>query len=129
MRLLVDTHIFLWMAAAPERLGAALAAVERPANDVLLSAASSWELAIKVALGRLELPEPVSSYVPSRMQALAVDGLAVEHAHATAVEHLPPHHRDPFDRLLVAQARAVGATLVTADRALEPYDVPILWAR
>jgi PIN domain nuclease of toxin-antitoxin system len=63
------------------------------------------------------------------MQALALDGLPVEHLHAAGVEDLPMHHRDPFDRLLVAQARAVDATLVTADAAMEPYDVSILWAR
>ena len=129
MRLLVDTHVFLWMAAEPERLGGARHEIEKQTNDLFLSAASTWELAIKVSIGRLELPEPVSSYVTSRMQALALDGLAVEHAHAAAVAQLPMHHRDPFDRVLVAQARATGATLVTADAALEPYEVPIIWAR
>jgi len=73
------------------------------------------------------LGEVATEYM-RRMRALAVDGLAVEHLHAAAVQDLPVHHRDPFDRLLVAQAQAVGATLVTADTALRPYDVPILWA-
>ena len=129
MKLLLDTHVFLWMAGEPERLGGALADVEAPANDLLLSAVSTWELAIKVSIGRLALPEAVGSYVTSRMRALALDGLAVEHLHAAAVQDLPLHHRDPFDRLLVAQARAIGASLVTADEAMRPYDVPILWAR
>jgi len=129
MRLLLDTHVFLWMATEPERLGGALVDIEKPTNDPFLSAASTWELAVKVAIGRLRLPEPVGSYVTSRMQALALDGLPVEHLRAAGVEDLPMHHRDPFDRLLVAQARAVDATLVTADAAMEPYDVSILWAR
>jgi PIN domain nuclease of toxin-antitoxin system len=129
MRLLLDTHVFLWMATQPERLGDALAEIEKPANDLFLSAASTWELAMKVSIGRLTLPEPVGTYVASRMRSLALGGLGVEHLHAAAVEDLPMHHRDPFDRLLVAQARAVGATLVTADEAMRPYDVPILWAR
>lgn len=128
MKLLLDTHVFLWMATEPERLGAALTEVERPSNDLLLSAASTWELVVKASIGRLRLPEPVASYVPSRMRALAIDGLPVEHRHAAAVEALPNHHRDPFDRVLVAQALAAGATLVTADRAMGPYDVRILWA-
>lgn len=129
MKLLVDTHVFLWMAAEPERLGEALDPVASPGNEVLLSAASTWELAIKASIGRLALPEPVGTYVSSRMRALALDALPVEHLHAAAVDALPMHHRDPFDRLLVAQAQATGATLVTADEALRPYDVPILWAR
>ena len=128
MKLLVDTHVFLWMATAPERLGGAREAVETPANEVLLSAVSTWELAIKVSIGRLALPEAVGGYVTSRMRSLALDGLPVEHVHAAAVEALPMHHRDPFDRLLIAQARTVGATLVTADEAVRPYDIPILWA-
>ena len=128
MKLLLDTRVFLWMAAVPERLLGAREALEAPANELLLSAASTWELAIKVSISRLTLPDAVGTYVASRMRALAVDGLAVEHLHAAAVQDLPVHHRDPFDRLLVAQAQAVGATLVTADAALRPYDVPILWA-
>jgi PIN domain nuclease of toxin-antitoxin system len=82
-----------------------------------------------VSIGRLTLPEAVGSYVTSRMRALALDGLAVEHLHAAAVQDLPMHHRDPFDRFLVAQAQTVGATLVTGDEAMRPYEVPIVWAR
>jgi PIN domain nuclease of toxin-antitoxin system len=129
VRLLLDTQVFLWMAADPDRLGGARAEIEKPANDLLLSAASTWELAVKASIGRMSLPEPVGSYVASRMRALAVDGVAVEHLHAAAVEDLPLHHRDPFDRLLVAQSRAFGATLVTADAAIAPYDIEIIWAR
>lgn len=93
---------------------------------LLLSAASSWEIAVKHALGKLPLPEHPRDYVPSRMRSGAVTGLPVSHAHVLHVATLPPHHRDPFDRLLVAQAQLEGLTLVSADRALDRYDVPLL---
>lgn len=126
MRILLDTHVFLWLQVQPERLGDHLAAVADTANERLLSAASSWEIAIKHGLGRLSLPEPPARWVPDRMRAVGATPLAVEHTHALAVADLPVHHRDPFDRLLVAQARALGASLLTADRQLEDYDVDLL---
>lgn len=97
-----------------------------PSNELFLSAASSWEIAIKYALGKLPLPEPPSTYVPSRMQSSGVIGLAIEHAHALHVESLPPHHRDPFDRLLVAQAQLEAIPIMTADRVLASYSVTIV---
>lgn len=123
MRLLLDTHVFLWLLAEPERLGQQLGAIQDPANDLLLSAASSWEIAIKVRLGRLHLPDIPQRYVPSRMRAIGVEPLAVDHAHALAVGELPMLHRDPFDRLLVAQARHLRVSIVTADDAIARYDV------
>lgn len=95
---------------------------------LLLSAASSWEIAIKWAVGRLSLPEPPAIYVPSRMQRTNVEPLAVAHSHALQIATLPRHHRDPFDRLLIAQAQLEGTPLVTADRALDAYDVEIIRA-
>lgn len=92
---------------------------------MLLSAASSWELAIKVGLGKLPLPEPVDSWVPSRAAASGVTLMTIEHAHALAVASLPPLHRDPFDRILVAQALATGATLLTADAVLTGYPADV----
>jgi PIN domain nuclease of toxin-antitoxin system len=127
MRLLLDTHVWLWLQQAPERLGETLRMAEDPSNDLLLSAASTWEIAIKCRLGRLRLPEPPGTYVPSRMASSGVTPLAVEHAHALAVAELPDHHRDPFDRLLIAQSVQERAALVTADRALRAYDVEIVW--
>ncbi|MGI8758509.1 MAG: type II toxin-antitoxin system VapC family toxin [Acidimicrobiales bacterium] len=127
MKLLLDTHVWLWLQHAPERLGDALELVEDPANDLLFSAASSWEIAIKWALGKLVLPEPPASYVPDRVRSSGVVPLAVEHIHALAVGALPSHHRDPFDRLLVGQAVTEGATLVTADPAFRPYDLEVVW--
>jgi len=123
MRLLLDTHVFLWLLAEPERLGSQLASLQDPANDLMLSAASSWEIAIKVQLGRLDLPDDPRRYVPDRMRAIGADPLPVEHNHALAVTELPPIHRDPFDRLLVAQARDLGLRIVTADAQIARYDV------
>lgn len=125
MRLLLDTHVFLWLQTKPDRLGdtAALLADER--HELLLSAASSWEIAIKHGIGRLALPVPPAEYVPSRAKRSGVGLLPIDHGDVLAVADLPPHHRDPFDRLLVAQARRHELTLATADPELGRYDVPI----
>lgn len=129
MRLLVDTHCWLWMTSAPERLGAeAHQVIESADNELFLSAASVWELVIKATLGKLQLPQPPGDYVPSRMQKTGVRGLAISITHALGVAYLPPHHRDPFDRLLIAQARAENLRLMTADPVFRAYDVELLWA-
>lgn len=129
MRLLLDTHCWLWMHTAPSRFSeAALEAIRNTENELLFSAASSWEIAIKYALGRLPLPVPPAEYVPSRMEGSGVRALPVEHRHALEVASLPPHHRDPFDRLLVAQAQLERLTLLTADPQLEAYAVSYLRA-
>lgn len=121
MTVLLDTHVWLWMLADPDRLGALRPRVEDESNALLLSAASSWEIAIKHASGRLSLPEPPATFVPSRIRATGVTPIAIEHTHALAVASLPPHHRDPFDRLLVAQALAFDVPLATADPAVQAY--------
>jgi PIN domain nuclease of toxin-antitoxin system len=129
VRFLVDTHCWLWLQADPERLSSeVLSLLADPTNELILSAASSWEIAIKYALGKLPLPEPPSRYVPSRMAASGSRGLAVEHAHALRVAELPAHHRDPFDRLLIAQAQVENLVLVTVDRQFEKYDVEVRFA-
>jgi PIN domain nuclease of toxin-antitoxin system len=119
--LLLDTQVFLWLQTEPERLGEHLELVENRRTDLLLSAASSWEIAIKHGLGRLPLPEPPQHYVPDRMRAIGAQPIAVEHSHALAVGSLPLIHRDPFDRLLVAQAQALDVALLTADAILARY--------
>lgn len=121
MRLLLDTHVFLWLLAEPERLGDALPTVQDPGTELLVSAASSWEIAIKHGLGRLPLPEPPQRYVPHRIRAIGAVALAVDHEHALAVAHLPALHRDPFDRLLVAQAITLDVEILTADPAVARY--------
>lgn len=123
MRLLVDTHVFLWLHAAPERLGATLSLVEDEANEILVSAVTSWEIAIKHGLGRLRLPVAPAEYVPSRMAAIGAQGLVISHEHAAGVATLPHLHRDPFDRLLVSQARHERLTIVTADAEVAAYEV------
>jgi PIN domain nuclease of toxin-antitoxin system len=126
VRLLLDTHVFLWLQTEPERLGDQLTLVKDRATTLLLSAASSWEIAIKFGLGRLPLPEPPERYVPSRMRAIGAEALPIEHSHALAVASLPALHRDPFDRLLIAQAGAAGATVLTADPAVAQYPAETL---
>jgi PIN domain nuclease of toxin-antitoxin system len=126
VRLILDTHVFLWLHTEPQRLGKHLALVEDANTELLLSAASSWEIAIKHALGRLSLPEPPERYVPERMRAIGALALPIEHSHALAVWSLPQLHRDPFDRLLVAQAQALDVPILTADPAVARYPVRAL---
>ena len=127
-RTLVDTECWLWWHLDPERLGPeAMALLEERRSPLLLSAASSWEIAIKVGLGKLELPVPPERFVPEQMAEDGIDPLPIEHAHALRVARLPPHHCDPFDRLLVAQAQLERCSLLTADAQLFGYDVDLVW--
>lgn len=129
MKILLDTHVWLWLQTSPERLSeAALDLLRDPANELHLSAASGWEIAIKHALGKLPLPEPPSTYVPSRLISSGVTPLPVEMRHALHVSTLPPHHRDPFDRLLVAQAQLEEMPVMTVDPQLRSYGAEILSA-
>jgi PIN domain nuclease of toxin-antitoxin system len=125
----LDTHAWLWMLVAPERFSAeALALIRGLDNELLFSAASAWEIAIKYALGRLPLPQSPAEYVPSRLAISGVGMFPVNHGHALHVASLPPHHRDPFDRMLIAQAQVEGMVIVTADREFARYDVDVRWA-
>ncbi|MGH7539250.1 MAG: type II toxin-antitoxin system VapC family toxin [Gemmatimonadales bacterium] len=129
MRVLLDTQVWLWMVAAPERLSEpSRALVVATDNELLLSAASAWEIAIKYALGKLKLPEAPSDLIPRLMTRTGMTPLPVHHRHALHVATLPPRHRDPFDRLLVAQAQLEQLPIVTADRSFELYDVETLRA-
>ena len=129
MTYLLDTHVWLWLLAAQERIQPALLSeLHDRRNRLLLSAASSWEIAIKWAIGRVPLPESPLTYVPDRMQRSGVLGLPVEHAHALQVSGLPRHHRDPFDRLLIAQAQLESIPIVTVDPAFDAYDVQVIRA-
>ena len=126
MKLLLDTHVWLWLQASPDRIEpGTLTQLEDVSNELLLSAASSWEIAIKYALGKLPLPLPPEEFVPGRMERSQVRGLPIEHRHALHVATLPAHHRDPFDRLLIAQAQLEGLPVVTADRQFEEYEVEV----
>jgi PIN domain nuclease of toxin-antitoxin system len=129
VRLLLDTHVWLWLQAEPERVDpSVLAQLADRRNDILLSAASAWEIAIKAGLGKLVLPEPATRYVPSRLRASGTTPLSIETAHVLEVGELPPHHRDPFDRLLIAQSRMLSIPIVTDDRVYSRYDVEVIAA-
>jgi len=127
LRFLLDTHVWLWLQAAPHRVPPDLLGQLTLADALYLSAASTWEIAIKYQLGKLPLPELPSSYVPERMARSGTEPLQVEVHHTLAAGQLPLHHRDPFDRLLVAQSRILGLPLVTADERLGAYDVDLRW--
>ena len=130
MKLLLDTHVWLWWNTAPERLAAAARhQIGAARNEVFLSAASVWEMAIKHRLGKLSLPESVASYVSRRMASDDVRPLPVSVDHAAAVETLEPLHRDPFDRLLIIQARQEGLRLLTGDDQVLAYGSPAVDAR
>lgn len=126
MKILLDTNAFLWAHIDPERLGPHLPVVQRASTVRMVSAVVGWEIAIKHGLGRLELPEPPSSWVPSRVRRGAMTTVSIELAHVLAVGELEDHHRDPFDRLLISQANALGVPILTADRIFERYDVETL---
>ena len=122
MRLLLDTHAFLWWDAG--RLSKGLVNVIQRADEVYGSAVSAWEVAIKSALGKIEARGSVAEAIDD----YGFSPLPITVDHADAVASLPPHHRDPFDRLLAVQARVEGLTLVTRDRSFRAYEVKTLWA-
>ena len=128
MRLLLDTQAFLWSISAPELLGArARRAIQAGRNEVFVSAVSAWEIAIKSALGRLTLAEDPQRFIPDQMTQNAFEPLPVQIRHALKVADLPDIHRDPFDRLLVAQALTEELVLVSADAQLGRYPVRVIW--
>ena len=130
MRLLLDTHVWLWMLVSPDRIAdPGLALLADPENELLLSAASSWEISIKYCLGKLPLPSPPDEFISTRLVRDGVTAVPVEHRHALHVARLPPLHRDPFDRLLVAQAQVDSLTIVTADDQILAYEVDALGVR
>ena len=125
MRLLVDTHVLLWWLADDDRLPEGPRDAVNTAQEVRLSTASVWEIAIKRKIGRLQVPE----HYLEAVDAGEIDLLPITAQHAEIAGALPRHHDDPFDRMLVAQAKTDDLTLVTADRRLTEYDVPVLLAR
>jgi PIN domain nuclease of toxin-antitoxin system len=129
VRLLIDTHVWLWLQTTPDRVDdVTLRVLADESNDLYLSAASGWEIAIKYRLSKLRLPQPPDVYVPDRMRRSGTTPLSVEHAHALRVAHLPDHHRDPFDRLLIAQSQLLDVAIVTADDQFAAYDVELIRA-
>lgn len=127
MRILLDTHAWLWAILTPERFShEARELIESPDHELYLSAASAWEISIKTTTGKLRLPDVPERYVPSRMANFGVHALDVTIGHALRVGQLPPHHADPFDRLLVAQAQLENLPILTADPVFNAYDVELI---
>ncbi len=128
MRLLLDTHAFLWWIADDERLSArARALIASDDNEIYFSAASGWEIAIKARLNRVRLPDDLERFVPAQLAANAFQVLPVHLRHALRVFHLPSLHTDPFDRMLVAQAAVEGMPILSADPQLAGYQIEVLW--
>ena len=128
MKLLLDTVAFIWMAENDASLGSlARESIADGSNEVYLSSASTWEIAIKYSIGRLELQVPPEEYVPEQRRLHRIEPLPISESDALQVGKLPNIHRDPFDRLILAQAIAQGMAVVTNDSMMQMYDVPVVW--
>jgi PIN domain nuclease of toxin-antitoxin system len=128
MKLLLDTHTFLWLVeGSPNLSTTAQSALVDPAHELYLSVASVWELAIKTGNKKLVLSDSLDVFVAKWTVAYRLALLPIDTPHALAVAGMPDHHRDPFDRILIAQALVEGMTLVSADPKFASYSVPILW--
>ena len=128
MKVLIDTHVFLWWNSDDPFLSLrARETIADGQNEVFLSAASAWEIAIKTAKGKLILPEAPGQYIESRMGLYRFRPLPIQIRHAAHVYELPPHHNDPFDRLLIAQSQLEAMPLVTKDEDIQRYDLETIW--
>ncbi len=128
MRALLDTHAFIWWATDdPSLTDAAREIISNPENEIFLSAVSTWEMAIKIAIGKMTLALPLDQFVGSQLTQYRFAPLPVTYDHTYCVSSLPHHHRDPFDRLLIAQAMTENLVLLTADGQFPQYGVAILW--
>lgn len=128
MRSLLDTHTFLWFITGDQRLSAmARNVIEAQDSEILLSIVSIWEMAIKAGLGRLPLPSPIRALVPQHMVENSIGLLPLALDHALGAGSLPHHHRDPFDRMLVVQARMEEMPIISADAELDRYGIHRVW--
>lgn len=127
MKYLLDTNVFLWSNGAPEKLNRRATTILSGSSEVYLSAASSWEIAIKFALRVLRLPSPPKQFIPDALRMLSIRSLEISHFHSLAAGALPPHHRDPFDRMLIAQACSEEMVLLTADKIFAKYEVEAMF--
>jgi len=127
-KFLLDTHTFIWWVEnAPQLSAKARKAIENRENECYFSLASSWELAIKSSIGKLKLTIPVREYVPQHLAANDFQQLSISFRHIAKVEALELHHRDPFDRLIIAQAIEENMSLISADKTFDLYNVPRVW--
>lgn len=128
MKFLLDTHAFIWWSSEPEKLSKKiLAAFEDTENELTLSVASIWEMQIKVQLGKLEITDPIKDLIALHQMGKDLQILPIYLKHVLALENLPVHHRDPFDRILIAQASVERLIIVTKDRIFKEYPVKIFW--
>ena len=127
MKLLLDTHTFLWFIGDNPKLSAAAKRLMESDVDLMISAASLWEIAIKVSIGKLALTQPFQIFIPNQLSQNSVQLLPIGVAHLAVVSTLPFHHRDPFDRLMVAQAITEQLPIVSVDDKFDPYGVNRLW--
>jgi PIN domain nuclease of toxin-antitoxin system len=128
MKLLLDTHTFIWWANEPEKLSKkVLAACQDNSNTLILSVVSAWEMQIKMQLGKLKVSRPIEELIKAQQQANSLQVLPIELAHVMSLSNLPAHHKDPFDRLLIAQANIEAATLISVDPVFSSYGVQVLW--
>ena len=127
MRLLLDTHTFLWFIDDNQRLSSGAKSLLESDNELLLSTASLWEIAIKLSIGKLTLPQPFEPFVRQQLSINAIGILQIETAHLQVISTLPFHHRDPFDRLLIAQARVEDLPIVSAEAVFDAYSTERRW--
>ncbi len=128
MKILLDTHAFLWWITDDAQLSDTAREIMRDGiNTLFLSAASTWEIAVKARLGRLKIPDQPERFISDQMFQNTIQSLPIQISHTLQVYHLPPHHQDPFDRLLIAQAKLEKLTLLSADRRMRKYDVEVVW--
>lgn len=127
MKLLLDTHAFLWFIEDNPRLSIEAKALLESDAELLISTASLWEIAIKTSIGKLTLAQPFDIFIPQQLELNAIIILPIELAHLAVVSTLPFHHRDPFDRLLIAQAMNERLPVVSADAAFDDYAIQRLW--
>ncbi len=128
MRAMLDTHAFIWWVTNDSQLSStAKTMIADPSNLLFLSAASAWEIVIKVRLGKLTLPEAPESYIPSRLKMNRFESLSIQLVHALQVTHLPDLHRDPFDRIIIAQSQVEKMPIVTLDSQIMQYPVNVIW--
>lgn len=128
MQVLLDTHCWLWCIAEPEKLSNRVREIAlNSSNELFLSAASIWEISIKVSLGKLPLPEPSNEFIPHWLKVLNITTLNIRAEHALVVANMPFHHNDPFDRMLIAQSSIEKLPIVSIDAAFKNYNVEVIW--
>lgn len=128
MRALLDTHTFIWWVIDDNRLSStARNIIADPGNNLFFSAASAWEIVIKVRLGKLNLPEPPETYIPSRLTMNRFESLPIQMNHALQVVNLPALHQDPFDRIIIAQSQVEKMPIITVDNKITQYPVDVIW--